>query len=79
MIIVTDALEHYEKNISHAGHRSIETAGIWATYPQDHVTNLTGFFDQVYLIVLFNYVLCQSSNLFGSLSLNPAISRKPRC
>jgi len=52
MIIVTDALEHYEKNISLAGHRSIETAGIWATYPQKHVTNLTGFFDQVYLIVL---------------------------
>ena len=43
---VADALEHFE-NVTRSGHRSIVTAGIWATYPQDHVSNVTGFFDQV--------------------------------
>ena len=51
MITVLDALEHFE-NVTESGHRSISTAGIWATYPQEHVSNVTGFFDQVYHIVL---------------------------
>lgn len=41
-MIIVDALENFE------GHnRTITTAGIWATYPQPHVHNITGFFDQV--------------------------------
>ena len=39
----TDALVQYEGT-----NRSIKTAGIWATYPQPHVHNITGFFDQVF-------------------------------
>jgi len=46
MFFLTDALEHYE-NVTDYGHRCIKTAGIWATYPQEHVSNVTGFFDQV--------------------------------
>ena len=44
-MIFVDALENFE------GHnRTITTAGIWATYPQPHVHNVTGFFDQVNFI-----------------------------
>jgi len=57
MIIVTDALEHYE-NVTECGHRCIETAGIWATYPQDHVSNVTGFFDQVFITMHYNRTVC---------------------
>lgn len=44
MLIFADALVHYEETHTH---RNIKTAGIWATYPQEHVHNITGFFDQV--------------------------------
>jgi len=51
-MIFADALEHYEHSSSNHTHRSITTAGIWATYPQDHVHNVTGFFDQVNKTIL---------------------------
>ena len=44
-LVFTDALVQYEGT-----NRSITTAGIWATYPQPHVHNITGFFDQVFKI-----------------------------
>ena len=47
--VYLDALNNYELNILNVTERDIDTAGIWATYPQDFVTWSTALVDQVKL------------------------------
>ncbi|XP_065905525.1 aquaporin-10-like [Dysidea avara] len=71
--IYYDALERFE-NFTDTGHRSIATAGIWATYPQEFVSNVTGFFDQVlgtFLLVLGVVAICDGCNTEPKHGLKP--------
>ena len=42
----TDALEAFDNGTRYVG-GSLDTAGIWATYPQDYLSTASGFGDQV--------------------------------
>lgn len=69
----------YQEAISHfeGAARSLDTAGIWATYPKDYLTNFPGgFVDQVVgtgMLMLVVLAVSDQRNMSLSTSLGPII------
>ncbi len=67
-----EAIDHFD-----GGTRTLETAGIWATYPQDYLSNFPGgFVDQVVgtaLLMLVIFAVSDSRNVALPSTLGPIV------
>jgi MIP family channel proteins len=67
-----EALDHFD-----GGTRTLETAGIWATYPQDYLTTFPGgFVDQVVgtaLLILVIFAVGDQRNVALPAALGPMV------
>lgn len=64
-------------DMTDGGKRTIETAGIWTTYPKGGVTHITVFIDQVVgtgLLVGAEFALCDKNSKTTKPSLLPAVA-----
>jgi glycerol uptake facilitator-like aquaporin len=68
-----EAIEHFE-----GATRTLATAGIWATYPQDFLTNFPGgLIDQIVgtaMLLIVIFAITDERNLLPTAALGPATS-----